>query len=344
MKITAESLASHLSKRLLPLYVLSGHEPLLVDEALATIRERAQQDGCAEREVHVADRGFDWDAFGAGLQNMSLFAERRLVELRLPGGKPGEAGGRFLTELAANPDTGNVIAVVLPGLDSATSRSRWAGALAEGAVWVELRAPRRDQLPAWLRQRLRKAGLTADDEAVELLAARLEGNLLAAKQEIDKLALLLSEGEKPISAGAIRDAVADGARFDVFQLVDAALAGDPARAVRILNGLEREGEPEALVIWSLAREILTLADVVYRLEAGSNVDQAMNEARVWRVRQDLYRRASRGRSCSDVSALVACAASAEQVIKGVKPGNGWRALAEVVLAFSRGPAALAETA
>lgn len=345
MKLPADKLAAHVAKGLQPLYVLCGDEPLLSDEALAHIRERAPRDGCTERETHVAERSFDWGELEAGLQNLSLFASRRLVELRLPTGKPGTAGAEFITKLctqATDDNTGNVLVFLLPALDSQTTRSKWAGALAGAAVWVDLKPPARDQLPAWLGRRLKSAGLTADDAAIDMLAARVEGNLLAAKQEIDKLALLVEDGR--VTPDAVRAAVADGARFDVFQLSDAALSGDVARVVRVLHGLQREGEAEVLVLWTLARDILTLSELAAHLSSGRNVEQAMSDAGIWRSRQDLFRRAVRGRSPRDVQRLVRSAARADQVVKGMRPGNAWNALLELSLQLGGARPALAETA
>ncbi|MCC7489362.1 MAG: DNA polymerase III subunit delta [Gammaproteobacteria bacterium] len=342
MKIPADRLAAQLARGVAPLYVLSCDEPLLVDEALAAIRQQARAAGCGERESHVAERGFDWNALGASLKNLSLFSSRRLVELRLPGGKPGDAGARFLTALAAAGDTGNVFVLLLPALDAASGRSKWATALAEAGVWVELRPPRREQLPAWLRQRLRAAGLDADDAALDLLASRVEGNLLAAKQEIDQLVLLAGAG--PVTPGVVRDAVADGARFDVFQLSDAALAGDAARAARVLAGLRREGEAEVLVLWALVRDILQLADVLARTAQGRSVEQALQDAGVWRSRAEAFGRAARRRRGADVGRLLGSAARADQVLKGARPGNAWNALLEVTMELCGAALPLAETA
>ena len=342
MKIPADRLAAQLAGELAPFYVLCGEEPLLVDEALAAIRARARAAGCDEREVHFIERGFDWDALGAGLKNLSLFSSRRLVELRLPGGKPGEEGARFLTALAAGPDAGNVCVLVLPGLDSAASRTKWATALVASAVWVDLRPPSRGQLPAWLRQRLKAAGLGADTEALELLASLVEGNLLAARQEIDKLALLADDG--PVTPAAVRAAVADGARFDIYQLSDAALAGDAARAARVLVGLRREGEAEVLVLWPLLRDILTLADVLARSAAGRSIEQAMQDAGIWRSRLDAFGRAARRWRGADVARLLRSAARADQILKGARPGHPWLALQEVTLELCGAGLPLAETA
>lgn len=342
MKLASGSLAARLGKGLEPLYVLCGDEPLLADEALELIREAARRDGCGEREVHVAERSFDWDAFAGGLQNLSLFASRRLIELRLPSGKPGEAGGRFFTALAERPAAETVMVVVLPALDSKSSHSKWATALAKAAVWVELRPPPRGQLPQWLRGRLARLGLDAGDEALDLLAARVEGNLLAAKQEIDKLALLAGGGT--ITAEAVREAVADGARFDVFQLADAALSRDVARTVRVLHGLQREGEAGVLVLWSLGRDITSLAALVAGLQLGRSADAALADAEIWSSRAELFRRAARGRSAADGRRLLQRVALADRIVKGARPGDSWRALFEVALDLSSAQVMAAETA
>jgi DNA polymerase-3 subunit delta len=342
MKLSADRLAAAARKSLGNLYVLCGDEPLLADESLEVLREAARAGGCDERQVFVADRGFDWDAFGSGLQNLSLFARRRLVELRLPGGKPGDAGARFLAGLAANPDTGNVIVILLPALDYQAQKAKWVTALAGAAAWVDLKAPSREELPAWLARRLQKSGLTADEDSLDLLAARVEGNLLAAKQEIDKLALLAPGGR--VTAEAIRDTVADGARFDVFQLADAVLARDTGRAMRVLAGLEREAEAPVLVLWALARDALALADLVTRVAQGVDPEQAMFDARIWRSRQQQFRGAARGRTLREVGRLVRCVARADQVAKGVRPGDPWIALRELTLEFCGAGVPLAETA
>lgn len=342
MKVSPDTLAADLRKNLAPIYVVAGDEPLLADECLALIHTAGEKSGCNERDLQVAERGFDWQAFGAGLQNLSLFASRRLVQLRLPTGKPGDAGSKFLLQACERPLPDTVLIIVLPALDGATKRSKWATALASSAVWIDVRPPARSELGAWLTRRLQRAGLTAEPEALETLAARVEGNLLAAKQEIDKLALLAPQGR--ITADTVRDAVADGARFDVFELADAALNGDAAGAIRILDGLEREGTAATLVLWSLVREVNALADVVTRMDQGRSVDQALADAGVWRSRHEVYRRAARDRKPADAASLVRHTARAEQILKGARSGDPWRALVEVTLALARAQLAVAETA
>jgi DNA polymerase-3 subunit delta len=332
MKLNPGQLSSHLSSGVAPVYLISGDEPLLVDETRDVIRVSAAEQGIVDREVYVAERNFNWDEFAAGLQNLSLFATHRLVELRLPTGKPGDKGGRFLTAVASDPIPDTVLVIVTPSLDSRTAKSKWASSLARGAVWIALRAPDAAALPKWIAGRLHAAGLKGDPQALELLAARVEGNLLAAKQEIDKLGLLAEDGR--VTIDTVRAAVADGARFDVFQLTDAALAGDRSRAARILNGLHREGVAAPLVMWSLAREISLVVDVVYRLNGGCSAARAMTDARVWGSRQSLIGRAVRSLDLKSAQQLLVGACHADRIVKGARRGQAWNALLELTLALA----------
>jgi DNA polymerase-3 subunit delta len=341
MKIAPDGLAAELERRLVPLAVVMGDEPLLVDECLDLVRAAAERRGHTERDLLVADRYFDWDGLAAGLQNLSLFATGRYVQLRLPTGKPGDVGGRCLTALAAAPPPATTIALAVPAPDAATRRAAWFTAITAKAACVEVRTPSREQLPAWLRGRLGRAGLTADDDALEILANRIEGNLLAARQEIDLLSLLLPGGR--VTAQAVREAVSDGARFDVDELAEAALAGDAGRAVRILGGLEREGVAPQLALWCLSRDVLALAEVLGG-GPGRPVDQALQAAGVWRWRQELFRPALRGRSAAHAGPLLRVAARADQIIKGMRTGDPWRALLELTLALARAPLPAVETA
>jgi DNA polymerase-3 subunit delta len=342
VKLDPRQLSAHLSSGVAPVYLISGDEPLLVDEALDVIRASAAGQGIVDREVHVAERSFDWAEFAAGLQNLSLFATHRLVELRLPTGKPGDKGARFLTAVASAPIPDTVLVVTTPGLDSRAAKVKWVSSLARGAVWVVLRAPDTAALPKWIAGRLHAAGLQSDPEALDLLAARVEGNLLAAKQEIDKLVLLADDGR--VTIDTVRAAVADGARFDVFQLTDAALAGDHSRAARILNGLQREGVAAPLVMWSLAREIGLVVDVVYRMNSGSSAASAMTDAGVWRSRQSLIGRAVRVLDLQSARQLLAGACHADRIVKGARRGQTWNALLELTLALAGNNEMRAETA
>ena len=341
VKLNSQQLQKHLSAGVAPVYMVSGDEPLLVDEALDSIRKAAHEQGYEDREAHVAERGFDWSGFQGGLQNLSLFATRRLVELRLPTGKPGDQGARFVASLFDKPVSDTVVIFITPALDKKTAQSKWASRLAKDGVSLTLRSPNQASMPGWLQRRLKRAGLTLDAESLELFTARVEGNLLAAKQEIDKLAILSTDGR--VTFETMRASVADGARFDVFHLTDAALAGERKRAARILQVLEREGVPTALVMWSLAREVTVLADVVYRLDSGQSPAKAMSAASVWDSRQNLIGRAARSRDLASTGKLVSAAARTDRIVKGARKGRPWNALLELTLALAGTQELSAET-
>ena len=328
MKLTADKISSQLSKGLSPVWFISGDEPLLVGEAIDTVRAAAREQGYDERESHAADARFDWDTLLAGLDNMSLFASRKIVEVRLNTGKPGRQGGAAIVQLAQSPPPDTLFILSSPKLDAATARSKWAKTLASDAIYVDVRAPRPDQLTGWLKQRLRAAGLSCDDEALELLALRVEGNLLAAQQEIRKLALL-SDG-KCITVEAVRQSVADGSRFDVFQLADAAIGQDLPRAVRILYGLRAEGVAPVLTLWALAREATALVALWSKVAQGTPAGRAMNEARIWSSKQPLMKRALSQHDEASIRRLAAKSGLTDRIVKGAVPGQAWNALLELV--------------
>jgi DNA polymerase-3 subunit delta len=342
MRIAADRLAASLTRNLGPLYVIAGDEPLIADECREAIRAAACGARNGERHSHVAERGFDWAEFSAGLQNLSLFATYRLIELRIPTGKPGDAGAAALVGICAKPPADTTIVVSLPALDSASARTKWATRLMEAACWVEVRTPGPEQLRQWLTRRLEGAQLSADADAIDALMLRTEGNLLAARQEIDKLALLAPTGR--VSAETVRDSVADGARFDVYELADAALLGDANRALRVLGGLEREGTAAALILWSLVRETLTLAEILARMAQGDSEERALQAAGVWRRREELYRRALRNRRPAEAPRLLQAAARADQVLKGARHGDTHRAVTELTLTLAGSDFAAVETA
>ena len=345
MQLRAERLGAHLSAppggSLSACYLFSGDEPLLVNEALDALRTAALRQGCDERESFTVERGFDWSALVASLSVRSLFSAGKLIVLRLPTAAPGDDGSRALRELAARPAEGNIVAVVTPKLTSKIAASAWIKALRKDGVSVELYPPSPTELPRWIGQRLKAMQLSCDNEGVELLAARVEGNLLAAQQEIDKLGLLYPEGAQ-LSVAQIQAAVADGARFDVFQLGDAALAGDTPRAIRILNGLREEGVAAPLVLWALVREVLVLADAGARAGRDMPLEQAVQATGVWKSRVGVYAQALRGRTPSSLRRLLSMACDADQIVKGVRRGETWNALLELTLALAGEPMSPAE--
>ncbi len=349
MKLKPEQLREQLQaaqaatppKALAPVYLVTGDEPLLVNEVVDALRAAAIRCGCEERESHVVERGFSWESVAASLVNLSLFSAGKLVEIRLPNPTPGDEGSRQIRQFAGRPADGNTVVIVTPALTRKIAESAWATALATAGVWVETRLPPLAELPRWIGQRFRTAGLRCDPEGLQLLADRVEGNLLAAQQEIDKLALLYAPGTE-LTAAEIRAAVADGARFDVFQLGDAALSGDVLRAVRVLEGLREEGTAAPLVLWSLVREVLVLVDAGVRASRESSPLRAVQGAGVWQSRTDLYLQAMRHHKPGTLRRLLRMAGHADQIVKGARPGEPWNALLELTLALAGRPLREAE--
>lgn len=336
MKLRAEQLGEHLAAQLAPAYLISGDEPLLVNETLDALRAAARSRGLDERDQHVADGHFDWSRVAGALRSPSLFSAGRLIEVRLPTAAPGDEGSRSIRELAARGADGNTVVLLTPALNRKTAESAWASALARAGVWIDLPVPRTDDLPRWLAGRLRAAGLRADDEGLQLLAVRAEGNLLAAQQEIGKLALLHPRGTT-LSPEQIREAVADGARFDIYDLGDAALAGDAPRALRVLAALRDEGVAAPLVLWELARQTLLLVDAGVRARGDMPLAKAVLAAGVWQSRVELYVRTLRAHKSGGLRRLLSMAARADRVVKGAVPGDPWNALLELTLALAAKP-------
>jgi DNA polymerase-3 subunit delta len=336
MRLRPEQLSAHLAQGLAPLYVVHGDEPLLAIEAGDAIRAAARAAGCEEREVLVVEPGFKWDAFSAASRNLGLFGTRKLVDLRIPGGKPGVEGARVLEDCAANPTPDTTILITLPRLDRATSSSSWFAALEQGGITLEVFPLERADLPRWIASRLERQRQRASAETLQFLADTTEGNLLAARQEVEKIGLLLPEGE--LEQAAVENAVADVARFDVFQLSEAWLSGDAARACRILAALENEGEGVPLLLWQLGEDLHALATVLASTASGMPVAIAVKSARVWGKRQTAIERAARRIAPSAIQPLLLRLARLDALAKGIGRGNVWDQLRDVALALAGRPA------
>jgi DNA polymerase-3 subunit delta len=336
MRLRPEQLSAHLAQGLAPLYVVHGDEPLLAIEAGDAIRAAARAAGCEEREVLVVEPGFKWDAFSAASRNLGLFGTRKLVDLRIPGGKPGVEGARVLEDCAANPTPDTTILITLPRLDRATSSSSWFAALEQGGITLEVFPLERADLPRWIASRLERQRQRASAETLQFLADTTEGNLLAARQELEKIGLLLPEGE--LEQAAVENAVADVARFDVFQLSEAWLSGDAARACRILAALENEGEGVPLLLWQLGEDLHALATVLASTATGMPVAIAVKSARVWGKRQTAIERAARRIAPSAIQPLLLRLARLDALAKGIGRGNVWDQLRDVALALAGRPA------
>lgn len=327
MKARYEQLTGLLDKALAPIYLLSGDEPLQLGEAADAVRAAARAQGYGERQVLHAETGFDWQTLLAEAGNLSLFAERRLLDLRLPTGKPGDAGAKALTAYAARPPEDTLLLITCAKLDSAQQRSKWFTALERAGVVVQVWPVEAERLPAWIARRMQAQGRSPSPAAASLLADHVEGNLLAAAQEIDKLCLLCPPGA--VEFDAVAGAVADSARFDVFALADAALSGDVVRTTRVLYGLRAEGIEPVLILWALSRELRTLASLAFAREQGESLEAALGRLRVWAKRKPLITQALKRHSAVRWRALLARAARIDRVIKGREPGNIWDELLQL---------------
>ncbi len=338
MRLNAADLDAHLKRQLLPLYLLTGDEPLQLGETADRLRLHAREQGYSSREVFEADSRFHWDDFLTAANSLSLFADRRVLDLRIPGGTPGQEGGKALTAYAERPAEDTLLLITLPKLDKQQQGSKWFKALEQAGAVVQIWPVEPAQLPAWIERRMRAKGLQPSREAVLLLADRVEGNLLAAAQEIEKLLLLHSGG--PLGADELEQAVADSARYDVFKLVDAALEGKTARVLRILGGLKGEGAAEPVVLWALVREIRTLAAIAGDLERGVPLQRALSRPGLWEKRKPLLGQGARRLSLRRWHRLLQLCAQADRTIKGRERGDPWLLFQDIATQMAGAPAIL----
>jgi len=324
-------------RRMPALVTVSSDETLLALEAQDAIRAQARTLGYSEREVLNADARFDWSRLAQASQGLSLFAERRIVELRLPTGKPGVAGAAAIEALAAGPADETLTLVTLPRLDRKTRESRWASALAHGGIWLDIEMIDRPRLPEWIGRRLARQQQRASDEALEFIAERVEGNLLAAHQEITKLGLLHPAGE--LSLDQVHDAVLNVARYDVFQLPAAIVAGDGARVAKTMAGLQAEGEAIPLVIWAISEELRALIRVKSQVDAGRPFAAIARENRIWGPRERLFERALDRLDAGLLQRALVRVAAVDRLAKGLRApladSNGWLELTEIALDVAR---------
>lgn len=330
MKLRAEQLAGHLQNGLRPIYLLSGDEPLQMMEAGDAIRQQARQQGVNEREVlHAAATGFDWNTLSAAANTLSLFAEQRLIELHLPTGKPGNEGSKALCEYAARPPEDTVLLVLSGKLDKAAQNSKWAKALDQAGVTIQCWPIKPEELPAWVGRRMQGCGLHAANDATVLLAERVEGNMLAAAQEVEKLLLLYGPGQ--LTLEQVEEGVANSARYNVFELVDTALAGDAVRSTRILQGLYGEGLEPVLILWALLREIRSLCTMAEQLEQGQPLSQILTAQRVWDNRKAVVTAALKRHRARTWQSLLRMGGRIDRIVKGAEPGNARDELQQLAL-------------
>ncbi|MEO7727099.1 MAG: DNA polymerase III subunit delta [Burkholderiales bacterium] len=332
-RVSTEQLAQNLKRVLAPLYTVYGNEPLLALEAADRIRARAREEGHVEREVLTAEQHFDWSQLRVSGQSQSLFATRRILEIRIPNGKPGNDGSQALQEYAAQLPPDTITLVTLPEVDWRAQKGAWFGALEAAGVLVEAAEVKRDKLPAWLAGRLKLQEQTADAATLDFIADKVEGNLLAAYQEVQKLALLFAPGA--LSFDQIKEAVLDVARFDAFELGGIVLAGDILHLARVLDGLQGEGAATPLILWSVTEEIRAAGRVLAGLAAGRPLQQALRDARVWGPRQQVIERNVGRFTPAQIESALVHAARIDRIIKGLARGDVWDELLQLGLRFSR---------
>lgn len=336
MQIDSEQLDRQLRQGLAPLYAVHGEETLLAIEAADRIRARAREQGFGERELMIAERGFDWGRLSASAASLSLFATRRLIELQVASAAAANDGETALLAYAGAPPPDTLLLVRLPALEPRTRKSRWFTALDSAGVTVHAQAVPAARLPAWLAGRLAAQGHQAGEDALAVLAARVEGNLLAAHQEVRKLALLFEPG--PLSVEQVSGAVLDVARFDVSTLREALLSGEPAQAVRVLDGLQAEGEGLPLVVWAMAEEARGILAVAEMSARGVPAARAFEELRIWRDRQTKVQRALRRLDLATLRDALAACARIDRIAKGVAQGDAWDELRALALRLAGGGA------
>ena len=337
MQMRYDAIDAHLAKGLAALYVISSDEHLLAQETADKIRRAAKEQGFLEREILTVERYFKWGQLLAANQSQSLFGDRKLIDLRIPSGKPGKDGSAALQEYIHNLSPDNLTLISLPKLDWATQKAVWVTALQQSAVYIDIPLIERPALPNWISLRLSAQGQSADRPSLEFIADRVEGNLLAAHQEIQKLGLLHPPGK--LSFEAIHDAVLNVARYDVFKLNEAMLSGDVARLVRMLDGLKGEGEALPLVLWAMAEELRTLLKLKLGVADGRPLSALLKEYRIWGAREKLMEPALRRVSLKTLQAALQDAAQVDKMVKGLRAkafaGDAWDALLQLGLRVAK---------
>ncbi|MDD2762276.1 MAG: DNA polymerase III subunit delta [Methylomonas sp.] len=333
MRLKPEQLDGALQKTLQPVYLICGDEPLQQGEAADAVRSAARSDDYSVREVISIDQGNEWPQLALEADSLSIFAERKLIDLRLPSGKPGIDGGKALLAYCQHLPADTILLITAGKLDTASQKTQWFQAVDNAGVVVQVWPLQGQDLLNWLQRRAERKGMRFDPDAVRSLASRIEGNLLAAAQEIEKLFIL--HGAVKIDKALVEAAVADSARFDVFQLTDALLAGKFNRAVKILNGLKAEGVAAPVVLWALSREARSLSNVKSELKRGVQQEAVFKKHHIWDKRKQLVQDALRRLSDRHIQTLMLLNAKADKQIKGQMAGDGWDTLFEICLLYCR---------
>lgn len=333
MRIRPEHLNRELNKSLLPVYLVTGDEPLLVQEAVDQIRSQCKVQGFDERKIMNVDRQFDWSALGEEANTLSLFAEKKLIELKLGSTKPGSPGSKALVQYLDNPPEDNILLIECNRLDAATLKSKWASHIDKAGAIVQIWPIAIEEMPRWVRQRSQTMGLKLDEDALSLLSERMEGNLLAARQELEKLKL--NYPDQSISADDVVASVEDSSRYDIFNLTDACLSGNSQQVVKILSHLRTEGQEPNLCLWALSKEIRLVDALRAANDRSQPPQQVFKKYRVIQKRQSALIAASRRLTLQGTQDLLYRCKMADEQIKGIqKHASVWDTLCDIAVRFS----------
>lgn len=332
MKLRPEQLGTHLKKGLSPVYLITGDEPLISEESSDLLRHHLQEQGFSEREVLHVDGSFSWEYLLECANALSLFAEKKIIELRLGSQKLNKKSSEILQSYLSNPAPDNILVITADKLDGNTKKSAWFKAVDKSGVIVEIWPVETEQLPNWIRQRAAQIELKLDDEAIQLLCDRIEGNLLAAKQELSKLSLLFPR--QIVSADDIVDSVSDSSRYDIYGLSDAALNGQSARCCKILQVLRQDGTEPPVVLWALSKELRSLAAIQQAQNSGQSFDAVCQRERIWGKRKPLARKASQRISSKQINTALQQCAEVDKIVKGMATGDAWLLLTSISLTLS----------
>ena len=329
MRLRLDQLQTHLDKQLAPIYFISGDEPLLMQEACNSIRTACKQQGVDERDLMHVDSGFDWSQLIAEANSLSLFASRKLIEMRMSQAKFDKAGSDVISEYTANFNPDNVVLITAPKIDSAQQKSKWFKAIDQIGVVLQIWPLKLEEFPRWIERRLRQQGLSASPAAIQMLAERVEGNLLAAAQEVEKLPLLAVNNH--IDEETVAGAVADSSRYSVFDLVDRVLAKQAGDALKTLHGLRGEGSEVLQVLWAINREIHLLLDCLAVQAQGDSADAVFRQHRVHERRKPLLARALQRLDKAQLHAMLELCEAIDRSAKGIGELEPWDALENLCL-------------
>ena len=330
MKVPANQIDRQLKQKLAPVYLISGDEPLQRMEVAAAVKTAAEAQGYSERIIMHVEPGFEWSSLQGEACAMSLFAERRIIDVRMSSPKPGREGGKVLRDYAANPPEDTILLLQMGRFEKGGANAAWVKALDKVGIFCQIWDLKPAETVRWVATRLRAAGFQPEQDAVNFLTEQIEGNLLAAAQEIDKLTLLYEPGA--LDFESVKAAVVDSSRFDIFELSDAALSGDSKRAVRILRAVEEEGIASAQVSWALSRDIRLLSQISDATEKGVSSEAALKG--LWQSRREQLTQASRRFSRQEWSDMLMQCVGLDEIIKGRRKGNAWDELLQLTLWLS----------